>query len=255
MRGKLFDPQKVRMTPEEVEFKSDLGEIIHAWYFSSTAKGPSKGTILFFHGNAENISSHFLMLHWLPAQGYNYLIFDYPGYGDSSGTPTPRNTVAAGRAAVKWIKQEKDTRPLIIYGHSLGGIIALRTVQELKDTQSFQALIIDGSFASYRGMGRYVLRRQWWTWPLQPLTYVLLSDSYAPDNLSGLSPLPILFMHGDADRAVEFQNSEEMFAQAKEPKEFWLVPGGQHGNLFEVNKGELRARFLSFLERTLTVPK
>ncbi len=107
-KEQLDDPARVKMKQEEVYFKTSSGETIHAWYFAATTTEKSKGTFLFFHGNAENITSHFLMFHWLPTQGYNYLIFDYPGYGRSTGKPTPRGTVEAGIAAAEWLHKNKD---------------------------------------------------------------------------------------------------------------------------------------------------
>ncbi|NUN05396.1 MAG: alpha/beta hydrolase [Bdellovibrio sp.] len=254
LKEKLFDPARIKMQAEEVFLKTVSGNTIHGWYFPATTKGPSKGTLLFFHGNAENLTSHFLMFHWLPGQGYNYFIFDYPGYGVSTGTPNPESCVEAGIAAAEWLQLKKDTRPLIFYGHSLGGIVALRTAEEVKQTLPIRNIVIEGSFSSYQRIARHVLSRRWFTWPLQPLAYVVMSDEYAPKSLASLSPIPLLFIHGDADNAVEPKNSEVMFAEAAQPKEHWVVPGGGHGNLFEVNNRQLREQLLSYLAKTSTAP-
>ncbi len=252
LKEKLFDPAKIKMQPEDVFLKTQGGNTIHGWYFQATHPQESKGTLLFFHGNAENLTSHFLMFHWLPAKGYNYFIFDYPGYGLSTGKPTPESTVEAGIAAAQWLHLRKDSRPLIIYGHSLGGIVALRTVEEIKGAVPLRNVVIEASFSSYQQMGRNVLGRRWWTWPFQPITYLVLSDEYAPKSLESIAPVPLLFIHGNEDRAVELKNTEKMFLEAKEPKEIWVVPGGHHGDLYEVRNGELREQFLSYLSKTST---
>ncbi|WP_413582272.1 alpha/beta hydrolase [Bdellovibrio sp. HCB288] len=244
---KYYDPARLNLSYEDVRFKTASGNEIHAWYFATPQK-QSKGTVLFFHGNAQNLSSHFMMLYWLPQEGYNYMIFDYPGYGQSPGSPDPKNTVEAGTAAAAWLRENKDQRPLIIYGQSLGGIIAMQTVIEIKDRQPVRNVIIDGSFSSYRKMGRRALSRSWLTWWLQPLTYVVLSDSQSPEPIERISPIPMLFIHGANDPIVESESSEEMFAAAREPKQFWLIPGGHHGDLFEVNSRELRQKFLNYLQ-------
>ena len=126
-----YEPKKLGLTPKEVAFDSEDGEKIHAWLFEAKQQ-PAKGTILFFHGNAENLTAHYVQLSWLPAEGYNYLIFDYPGYGRSSGHATEEGTIKAGYAALKWVHQY-DPRPLIIYGQSLGGAIAQRVILDQKD--------------------------------------------------------------------------------------------------------------------------
>ncbi|MFV8259430.1 alpha/beta hydrolase [Bdellovibrio bacteriovorus] len=252
MKEKLFDPARIKLNPEDVYLTTSTGEKVHGWYFAS-AQADNKGTMLFFHGNAENLTSHFLMFQWLPSQGYNYFIFDYPGYGQSSGYPTPENTVAAGVAAAEWLHQKKDSRPLIVYGHSLGGIIALKTAEEVKGRIPLRNVVIEASFDSYQGMAKGVMNRHWFTWILQPLSSVVVSDEYAPQSLASLSPIPLLFITGTADKAVEPRFTENMYQNAAEPKELWLIPDGRHGNLYEIRNGELRDRFLSYLSKTLTV--
>lgn len=247
LHDKIYEPTQINMNPEDVFLLTESGNKIHGWYFSSKTKD-SKGTVLFFHGNAENITSHFLMFRWLPEQGYNYFIFDYPGYGLSSGKPTPESTVESGVAAAQWIRQKKDQRSLIIYGQSLGGIIAMKTAEELKEQVPLKAVIIDGSFSSYKKITRRVLNRKWWTWWLQPVSYLFISDAEAPEPLNQISPVPLLFIHGDQDSVIEPESSQEMFQASTEPKELWIIPGGGHGNLYEIHQGQLRQRLLNYLE-------
>ncbi|WP_374029842.1 alpha/beta hydrolase [Bdellovibrio bacteriovorus] len=250
-KEKLFDPTSLRMQPEDVYLKTRSGEYVHGWFFASQ-QSDSKGTLLFFHGNAENLTSHFLMFQWLPAQGYNFFVFDYPGYGASSGKPDPKGSVEAGVAAAEYLYEFKDSRPLILYGHSLGGIVAMRTAEEVQGRIPLRNIVIEASFASYKEMGRQVMKRRWWTWPLQPLSYLVISDQYAPKSLKSISPTPLLFIHGSGDRAVEVESSERMYAEASFPKELWVIPEGGHGDLYEMNHGELREQFLSYLSKTST---
>jgi alpha-beta hydrolase superfamily lysophospholipase len=245
----FYQPQRVNLKEEEVFFKSSENDSIHAWWFAAKTK-ESKGTVIFFHGNAENMTTHFLMLHWLPEAGYNYMVFDYPGYGVSSGNPTQTNTVASGVAAIEWVHKNKDSRPLIIYGQSLGGNIAMRAAEITKGAVPIRNIIIEGSFLSYKGVASRLLRRSWVTWILNPLPYVLVSDEGAPINISNFSPIPILFIHGDADHVVEPVNSEVLFDRAKDPKELWLVKGGQHGDTYFRDSGKYRDLLLSYLDRT-----
>lgn len=245
---KFYSPARVQLQEEDVFFKSSLGDSIHAWWFA--AKTPkAKGTVVFFHGNAENLTTHFLMLSWLPDQGYNYLIFDYPGYGVSSGKPDQDNTVAAGVAALEWVHQHKDSQPLIVYGQSLGGAIALRSAEIAKAKVPLRDLIIESGFDSYRGMGRQVLRRSWITWLFQPLTYILLSDRGAVHDVSSFSPIPLLLIHGDADNIVQFESSQNLYKLAKEPKTFWTIPGGLHGNMYFIENGKYRRQLLDYLDK------
>jgi fermentation-respiration switch protein FrsA (DUF1100 family) len=244
--GKFHDPDRLKMVHEDVYYKSSDGNMLHAWYFPTTTH-QAKGTLLFFHGNGQNLTSHFLTFRWLPDAGYNYLIFDYPGYGTSGGEASPEGTVKAGVAAAEWLMANKKPDSLIIYGSSLGGTIALRTAEEIKGKIPMSHIIIEGSFVSYQGIGRKVMSRSWITWLLQPLGYLVLSDKWAPKDISTLSPIQLLFISGDQDPVIEPENTKEMFKLAQEPKELWMIPGGHHGDTYEINNGEWRQRLLDYL--------
>lgn len=245
----FFQPQKVDLVAEDVYFKNSENDSIHAWWFAAKSK-QSKGTVVFFHGNAENMTTHFLMLHWLPSAGYNYLIFDYPGYGTSSGKPSQKSTVSSGVAALKWVYEHKDQRPLIVYGQSLGGNVAMRSVEELKGQLPVRNLVVESSFSSYRTVASRLLRQSWITWLLSPLAYVLVSNSGAPHELEGFSPIPMLFIHGDADRVVSIENTYSMFKEAKEPKQLWVIPSGAHGDTYFAHDRKYRELLLDYLEST-----
>jgi len=243
---KYFKPEQVSLTAEDIHFKDSLGDNIHAWWFSALPNGldgapqKPKGTFAYFHGNAENLSSHFLAMSWLPKIGYNYLILDYPGYGESSGKPTPENTVKAGMAAIQWVHDNKDSSPLWIYGQSLGGAVAMRSALEMKDKVPIKIVIADGTFDSYESVARMKLADSWITWIFQPLAYVLLSDRWAPNDIAQLSPIPLIVMHGELDPVIPYRAGQKVFADAKDPKAFIGVPQGHHGDLFWIEDGKYR---------------
>lgn len=245
-----YDPKKFKLNPKDVWFKSEKGDDLHAWYFESKQK-PSKGTIVFFHGNAQNLSSHFANLIWLPEQGYSYFIFDYPGFGQSPGKPNPENTVLAGKAAIRWVYENLDKRPIVL-GSSLGGAIAQRAVLDLKNEIPFRALVLDSTFNSYQSIARKKLSSSWVTWAFQPFVYVLLSDRWTADedDLKKLSPIPVLVVHGDQDTIVEPEFGEEIFEYLAQPKEFWKINGGLHTDVFWIRDGEYRTPFLEWLKKT-----
>jgi alpha-beta hydrolase superfamily lysophospholipase len=243
----IVDPAKYNLSREDVYFTNSENQKIHAWWFASKQK-PAKGTWIFFHGNAENISTHFLALSWLPEAGYNYLIWDYPGYGESEGEPDPYHNVISGNAALEWVHQNKDPNPLIVYGQSMGGIVAMRTVIEMKDKIPIRIMIADGTFSSFQRIARKKLAQHWLTWLAQPLAYVTLSDRWAPD-VDRISPVPLLVLHGDQDHVIEPEHGERIFADAKEPKGFIRVPDGSHGNLFWVADRKYRVPILDEMEK------
>ncbi|MES3037180.1 MAG: alpha/beta hydrolase [Bdellovibrionota bacterium] len=244
----FYKPSQFGLKEEDVWLTVSKNKKLHGWWIESTVK-PSKGTFIFFHGNAENLTSHFANLSWLPAKGYSYFIFDYPGYGLSEGKPTPEANVEAGMAAMEWLSQKVDKKPIYVYGQSMGGIVALRSVYERKEVVPIKAVIIDASFMSFHKIGRHKLSLNWPTWIFQPLVYVLLSDKWAAKHVDEISPIPMLIMHGQADQVVEPRFGEELYEAAKEPKEIWRIPNGKHGDTFWNHNKQYQAKLLDWLSK------
>lgn len=249
-RTLYYPPEKFGVPAQEVHFQSKAGPKLFGWFFESKKK-PAKATVVFYHGNGENMSSHYISALWLIEKGYNLFVFDYQGYGRSEGDPYPEGTVKDGEAALEWVHQ-KSPLPMIVLAQSLGGAIALRNVIDQKEKYPIKLLAVDSTFASYKKVGRYILKRSWITWPFQWLAWIVLSDSYAPDGeISKISPIPLLVIHGDKDGLVDYELGQEVFAQAKEPKEFWQVPGGLHTDVFMRQDISWRNRFVEKIESVL----
>lgn len=242
-KQRFYDPAKFNLTFEDIYFIDNENQKIHAWWFPAKTKSP-KGTWIYFHGNAENLTTHFSSLSWLPDTGYNYFIFDYPGYGESEGEPSPYQNVQSGMKAIEWVHDNKDKSPLIIYGQSMGGIVALRAAIDSKNKIPIKAVIADGTFSSFQRIARKKLSQHWLTWILQPLVYVTLSDRWAP-NVENLSPTPLIVLHGEDDKIVEIEHGRRLFEDAKEPKVFLTLPGGGHGNLFWIGDRSFRKKVLN----------
>ncbi len=246
-RSLHFDPARLELKPEEVYFPSKNGNKLFGWYFSQPKP---KGLIILFHGNAENLSSHYLSVVWLLKHGYNLFVFSYQGYGRSEGSPNPRNTVEDGIAALEWAKQKN--LPVAVIAQSLGGAIAMRSLVEMPDRTFVKYFVVDSSFLSYRAMARRVMSRSLLTWPLQWLGWLVMSDTWAPqDRVSEISPIPMLVIHGENDPVVEFEMGEEIFAHSKEPKEFWKIPRGGHTDIFTIQPESYKKDFLQRLEKYL----
>lgn len=243
-----YDPKAMGYTPEDVYFTDTAQRKLHGWWFPAK-QSPAKATIIFFHGNAENLTSHYLHLAWMTAAGYHLFIFDYPGYGLSEGKPTPESCLDAGHAAVNWVANNKSPgEPIIIYGQSMGGIVALRTAMDKKAEINLKLVVADSTFDSFQRIARAKLAQSWLTWWIQPLSYVLLSDHWAPEDLKSLSPVPVLVIHGLKDVVVEPELGEKIFEKLAEPKTLWRISGGAHTDVFWQHDYKYRDKFLSFLE-------
>jgi uncharacterized protein len=252
--GVFFQPHKILVrTPdhvgvkyEAIDFPSADGVKLHGWFFP--ARGDACGTVLFLHGNAENISTHFASVYWLPERGFNVFLPDYRGYGASEGTPTLAGLQADIEGAMRYLLSRPgiDTGRIVVFGQSLGGAQAIYYVAHTEHRQRLRALISDSAFSSYRDIAREKLGGYWLTWVLQyPLSWTI-SDEYSPVTvIPRVSPIPLLLVHGGADRVIPIGHAERLYAAAREPKEFWRLDGVEH--IQSTNAKAVRERLVSYL--------
>lgn len=249
-RYKYVNSEKLKYPPQEIKVNSGNDQKLVAWLFRgmSAGKDPVRPTILFFHGNAQNLSAHFLSLYWILEEGYDFLIFDYPGYGGSEGEPTQTNTVDSGHLFFQWLKQNKPG-PIVIFGQSLGGAVALQVAQQLTNDKAMCLVTVDSTFASYKQAARSTLAGTWFTWPLQWLGWLLISDTEAPQkNIKKISPTPVVVIHGKKDKVISYELGEEVYKMAGEPKYFWPIETGRHIESFQ-NKAQGKQLRKDFIEK------
>lgn len=241
-------PNRSLGTPaEDVEIKAHDGKALHALYLPAQG-GPPRATLLYLHGNAENLSSHVHAVSWLPAQGYSVLAIDYRGFGRSQGEASIASVHEDAEVALGWLaaRDAATTGPLIVYGQSLGGSVALRLVADAASRERIAAVVADSAFSSYRGIAREKLAQLWLTWPLQWPLSRLVSDHYsALQAVDRIGPIQLLLIHGERDAVVDASHSQRLFEAAREPKQLWLIPDGQHTDA--LRREAQRTRFLEFL--------
>lgn len=239
---------------EDVTFASGDGARLHGWFLP--AEGLAHGTVIHFHGNAQNISSHVEFVAWLPKAGFNVFTFDYRGYGLSEGKVSRRGTVEDGIAAIAYVQTRKDVDPkrLLVLGQSLGGAVAVATLGRQR-FEGVRAAAIDSAFSSYRGAARDVVARvPVLGWLRHPIVFVLVSGGYNPEDVvAKIAPTPLLFVHGTADRVVASYHSERLFRRAGEPKRLVLIDGADHTEAF-AQPGPLRKALVEFYLRALGEP-
>jgi hypothetical protein len=228
-KTQYLTPDKIGLQYEDVHLVSGDGVKLFAWWLP--AQGKALGTVLFLHGNAENISTHIGNVHWLPAQHYNVLLLDYRGYGGSDGTPSLHGSQLDIDAALANLLQRKDidTERIVMLGQSLGGALAIYNVAHSPYRNHIKALVEESAFSDYRGIAREKLASFWLSWPLQwPLSFTIDNDYSPLAVVAKISPIPLLIIHGDHDPVVPLQHGEALFAEAKEPKAMWVVKEGGH---------------------------
>ena len=238
---------------EEVFFPSTDGVQLHGWILRPP--GPPKGTVLFCHGNAENMSTHVNAVLWLVKAGYLVFAFDYRGYGSSDGTPDIPGVNRDGVAALEFVLRipggEGDG--VVVFGQSLGGAIATYAVANSPRKGEVKALIVDSAFAGYRRIVRDKLIAGIITLPLAWPASWTVEDAYSPERWIGsVAPVPVVVIHGTEDPVVPFSHGERLYRLAGEPKGFWKVEGGGHATALLLP--DVRTQLLGFLDSVLPPP-
>lgn len=206
---------------EPVEIATADGETLQAWWIPAPQAAPDAPVLLFFHGNAGSREHRLHNLAGLHAAGIPVLIFDYRGYGGSSGKPSEMGLYRDGEAAYAWLRERAVGRPIVFFGRSLGAAVAARVAQGGPPA----GLILESPFTSARAMASRVL----------PLPGIGLIAQARFDVLAAVSRLniPLLVIHGERDEVVPFPMGRAVYDAAASPqKTFHAVPGGHHNDTY-----------------------
>ncbi len=214
-------PNELNLDYKEVYFHTEDGKRIHGWFFPLKKEFP---VILFCHGNAGNISHRLDNIRLLLDQRLQVFIFDYRGYGKSSGRPSEKGLYLDGLAAYDYlIKREHiPSTNIIPFGRSLGATVAI----EISLKRRVKSIIIESAFTSIREMARTIA--------LFYLFSFFLPAHYNNLKKIGQVNIPKLIIHGKDDEIVSFSMGEKLFEAAKVPKYFFPVKDAGHNDTFVV---------------------
>ena len=224
-------PEELGIVKQDVYFTTADGLRLHGWFLP--AKQPAKGTVLFLHGNAQNVSTHIANIWWMPEQQLNVFLFDYRGFGKSEGEPTLEGLQLDTASALDTLFKRTDINKekVVVYGQSLGAAIAITHLAHSEYRSRLQAIILEGGFTSFRDVAQEALDKWWVTWAFQwPLSLTISDDNRPIDNIQYLSPTPVLIVHGKDDQIIEVHHAHELFNAAKDPKNLWFVTRSGHNS-------------------------
>lgn len=228
--GLPFTPDKARLEYRDIDLTAADGTRLHGWWLPAKAGVPVKGTVLHLHGNGGNMSWHLGGSWWLPEQGYQVLMLDYRGYGQSQGEPSLPAIYQDIQAAFDWLKAapEVQGKPLVVLGQSIGGALAVHYLAEHPDERSrIKALVLDGVPASYRDVARNSLSNSWLTLPFRtPLSWFIPDGDSAVNGLPRMAGTPMLIFHSMDDTLVPLVNGISVYKAAPPPRVLQLTRGG-----------------------------
>lgn len=217
-----FPTRKIEATPEilgldyePVTLSTSDNERLDAWFVPVAA---ARGTVLFCHGNAGNISHRLDSIRLFHELGLSVLIFDYRGYGQSTGKPTEKGTYRDADAAWQYLVEQRGipAERIILFGRSLGASIAA----DLATRQTAAGVILESAFTSVPDAAATL-------YPWLPVRW-LSRYQYNTRKLVADIHSPVLIVHSREDEIIPYSNSERLYAAAKEPKQFLVLRGGHN---------------------------
>ena len=146
-------------------------------------------------------------------------------------------------------RPDVDPGRIIIFGQSLGGALAIHYAAHTNYRASVRAIVVDSSFSDYHLITKEKLASFFLTWPLQwLLPQLTIENAFSPvESVHAVSPIPLLFIHGDRDGIVPLSHSQRLYERAAEPKELWVIPNA--GHIQAVRDKSVRKRLAEFLDR------
>jgi uncharacterized protein len=212
-------------------------EHIHTWWWP--AKRNNAPALLYLHGARWNLTGHLFRIEQLRKFGFSVLAIDYRGFGQSDGGLPSESTVYED-AQIAWqhlAKLQPDPAKRFIYGHSLGGAVAIDLAARLQQVPSAAGgLIVESSFTSLADMARS------FSYPWLPLQ-LLISQKFDSVGKIAQVGMPVLIVHGLDDRYVTPRFSEKLYAAATGHKRLLLVEGGNHNDSMLVGSSAYRQAF------------
>jgi fermentation-respiration switch protein FrsA (DUF1100 family) len=217
-------PKDLHLDHEEIHFSTEDGMRLHGWLFPLEGEPP---IILFFHGNAGNISHRLDNVRLLLDHGLQVFIFDYRGYGKSAGTPSETGLYADGLAAYDYLVKKRGVTPgqIVLFGRSIGAAVAI----DLALKREVGSLIMEGAFTSTRDMAKSM--------GLFRLISYFLPPHYNAFEKIPRVDTPKLIIHGEKDEIVPFAMGQKLFKAAKMPKYFYPLKRAGHNDTY-VEGGE-----------------
>ena len=221
-RNLLYHPSEnnyqndtIQFNHQEIFIKVNDEIKLKSWIINKDLKNFK--TLVFFHGNAGDLSNRIYKLNELDKLNINILLISWRGFSGNEGYPTEKNLYEDAEAAIKWLNKKKvSNSQIILYGESLGTGVAV----EIASKNNFNIIILESPFTSIENSSKIYYR-------YLPVSF-LLKDRY--DSISKIKKInsPILIMHGRKDDIVPFFMGKKLFEKANSPKDSYFTDIDDH---------------------------
>ena len=202
---------------------------LHAlWHENADADAP---VLLYLHGARRDVEGSVFRIRQMGALGFSVLAIDYRGFGKSTPElPSEDTAYEDARAAWTWLAQRYPDRPRYVFGHSLGGAIAIDLASHVDDEKG---VIVEGTFTSIPDVASSMK----WGWlPIGPL----ITQRFDSIHKVAKVHAPLLVVHGANDSLIDASLGRRLYESATGPKRFVLVEGGSHHSTMAVGQAQYR---------------
>lgn len=213
-------PESYGMSFDDVTFTASDGVQLNGWYVPAPDE---RGVLLFFHGNAGNISGRLDSIEIFRDLGFSVFIIDYRGYGRSGGRRSAQGVALDALAAWKWLTEDRGVSPgeIVIFGRSIGGAVAMELTRHVEP----RALILESTFSSLPDMTRVSF--------LAPVARILIGDVFNSARAAESLTVPTLCLHSPDDRIVPYVLGKRLYDSVASEKTFVELHGGHNEGFLE----------------------
>lgn len=233
----FWEPERFGVPVKDCWFTAEDGVRLHGWY-AEGVESDLDLTLLWYHGNAGNITHRLENMRDLLDLGVNVFIIDYRGYGKSEGEPDEPGLYKDGVAAYDYLIDEKDHTKdnIVLFGRSLGSAVAV----EVATQREVRGMVLESAFTDAKAMARIIM-------PFLPVGAVISSKFDSIGKIRDIN-VPVLFTHGDRDTIVPIDLGKELYKAANEPKTFYTIQGADHNDTYIVGGADYYQTIKKFLE-------
>jgi alpha-beta hydrolase superfamily lysophospholipase len=210
---------------------------LHGLYLAAENNPQHGPVLLYLHGARWNVTGSAPRIRRMQQLGFSVLAIDYRGFGKSTpGLPSEEMAYEDARAAWDWLAARHGDRPRYVFGHSLGGAIAIDLASRVEDEQG---VIVEGTFTSIADVAGSMK----WGWlPVGPL----ITQRFESVRKVAKVHSPLLVVHGAEDSLIHSDLGRRLFDAAAGRKKFVLVQGGSHFSTMTVGQAQYRAALAEF---------
>lgn len=207
---------------KDVRIQTPDGVNLQAWWLEHSDSNPNRPALHYSHGNGATLSALAHVASIFFSYGWNVLLYDYRGYGQSDPAPNGLSEevlAVDATAAYSWLASKVPETNIVLWGHSLGSAVAAR----LSTTTNPSAMVLEGAFTSMHDMARY-------RFPWALILPFMLKDPFVTKEYVKTKNTPLLVMHSENDSIIPLHLGRKVYELANAPKKWLLIRGIDHND-------------------------